>query len=63
MLLLTQLSAIDALRSDLPSEARDFFKRFQHDRRLRLQRAVMNPLSIRFPLLDPDRLLNRLLPG
>lgn len=62
MLLLTQLSAIDALRSDLPSEARDFFKRFQHDRRLRLQRAVMNPLSIRFPLLDPDRLLNRLLP-
>ena len=62
LMLLTQLSAIDALRSDLPVEARDFFKRFQHDRRLRLQRAFMSPLAIRFPLLDPDRLLNRLVP-
>lgn len=61
-MLLTQLSAIDALRSNLPSEARDLFKQYQHDRRIRLQRAVMNPLSIRFPLLDPDRLLERLLP-
>lgn len=62
LILLTQLSAIDALRGDLPSDAKAFFKRFQHERRLRLQRALMNPLSIRFPLLDPDRLLNRLLP-
>ncbi len=62
VMLLTQLSAIDALRSDLPSEAKDLFKRYQHDRRLRRQRAFMSPLSIRFPLFDPDRLLNRMVP-
>ena len=62
LMILSQLSAIDALRSDLPADAREFFKRFQHDRRIRRQRAIMNPLSIRVPLLDPDRLLNRLMP-
>ena len=62
LVLLTQLSAIDALRSDLPADVKEFFKRFQHERRLRLQRTIMNPLSIRLPLLDPDRLLHRLLP-
>ena len=62
VMILSQLSAIDALRSDLPADARELFKRFQHDRRIRRQRAIMSPLSIRVPLLDPDRLLNRLMP-
>ena len=62
VMILTQLFAIDALRSGLPADAREFFKRFQHDQRLRRQRAVMNPLAIRIPLLDPDPLLNRMVP-
>ena len=62
LLILTQLFAIDALQSGLPIDAMEFFKRYQHERRLRRKRAVMNPLAIRVPLLDPDALLNRLLP-
>ncbi len=62
VVILTQLFAIDALRSGLPADAREFFKRFQQDQRLRRQRAVMNPLAVRIPLLDPDLLLNRLMP-
>ncbi len=62
LLILTQLFAIDALRSGLPVDAWEFFKRHQHERRLSQKRSVMNPLSIRVPMLDPDRFLNWLLP-
>ena len=62
VLILTQLFAIDLLRSDLPADAKEFFSRFQHERRLRRQRAIMNPLAIRVPLMDPDRILNRFMP-
>lgn len=62
VLILTQLFAMDLLKSELPTEAKEFFNRFQNERRLRTQRAIMNPLSIRIPLLDPDNLLNRFLP-
>lgn len=62
VLILTQLFAMDLLRSELPTEAKEFFHRFQNERRLRRQRAIMNPLSIRIPLLDPDAILNRLMP-
>ncbi len=60
--ILAQLFAIDALRSRLPGDAREFFLRFQRDRDLRRQRSLLNPLAIRIPLLDPDALLERLLP-
>ena len=60
--ILTQLFAIDALKSGLPADAKALFRRFQQEQRLRRQRAIMNPLSIRVPLLDPDRFLNRFLP-
>ena len=62
LLILTQLFALDALRSGLPVDALEFFKRYQHERHLRHKRAVMNPLAIRVPLFDPDGWLNRLLP-
>ncbi|MBZ2169517.1 hypothetical protein [Marinobacter sp. F4216] len=62
VLILTQLFAMDLLRSELPAEAKEFFNRFQDERRLRRQRAFMNPLAIRIPLLDPDTILNRLMP-
>ncbi|AHI29970.1 hypothetical protein AU14_02865 [Marinobacter similis] len=63
VLILTQLFAMDLLRSELPTEAKEFFNRFQNERRLRRQRAVVNPLSIRIPLLDPDAILNRFILG
>ncbi|MBV1873970.1 MAG: HlyD family efflux transporter periplasmic adaptor subunit [Gammaproteobacteria bacterium] len=62
ILILTQLFSIDVLLSGLPGDAEALFKRFQHERRLRRQSAIMSPLAIRIRLLDPDRLLNRFLP-
>lgn len=62
LLILTQLFSIYALANGLSADATEFFKRYQHERRLNYKRAVMNPLAIRIPLLDPDRLLNWLLP-
>lgn len=62
IILLHQLFAIDVLRSDLPADAQAFFSRFQNDRSMRRLRMIMNPLAIRVPLLDPDALLNRLIP-
>jgi len=62
IVILTQLFAIDVLRSGLPSDAKDFFERSQRDRQMLRQNAVMNPLSIRIPLLDPDRILNQGMP-
>lgn len=56
VVLLTQLFAMDLLGGELPGEAKEFFSRYQHERR---QRSVMNPLSIRVPLIDPDAILNR----
>lgn len=62
VLLLTQLFAMDLLCGELPGEAKEFFSRYQHERRLRRQRGIMNPLAIRVPLLDPDAILNRFMP-
>lgn len=59
---LTQLFTIDAMRSGLPLDAKEFFRRFQHDQRLRRLRAIMNPLAVRIRLLDPDQALNGLMP-
>ncbi|MGD8912881.1 MAG: peptidase M50 [Candidatus Thiodiazotropha sp.] len=62
LLILSQLFAIGVLRSGLPVDARELFKRHQQARRLRQKSALMNPLAIRLPLIDPDKLLNHLLP-
>ena len=62
LLILTQLFAVDVLRSDLPIEATHFFERFQRDRNIKRRNAFMNPLAIRVPLLDPNELLNRFIP-
>lgn len=60
--ILTQLFAVDALKSGLPAEATRFFERFQHEQHLRRKNILRNPLAIRIPLFNPDRLLNTLLP-
>ena len=57
-----QLFAIDALSSGLPADTRALFERYLRQRRIRWQRSLMNPLALRIPLFDPDRLLERLLP-
>ncbi|MDX2350476.1 MAG: hypothetical protein QNK32_08815 [Porticoccus sp.] len=62
IVILTQLFAIGVLKGGLPISANEFFRRYQNERSQRKYRAIMNPLAIRIPLIDPDKFLNRLIP-
>jgi putative peptide zinc metalloprotease protein len=59
---IAQLHAADALQCDVAPDIGELLLR--HDRELQQdwQSRLLNPLSWRFPLLDPERLLERLLP-
>ncbi len=61
ILILTQLFAIDLLRSNIPIDAKEFFNRYLSAKNLHKRRALMNPLALRFALFDPDSLLNHLM--
>ena len=61
MQIMAQLQGAEVLRGGLPLAAQDLLDRYQQAQRFRRQRALSNPLSLRIPLFDPDRLLNRLL--
>jgi putative peptide zinc metalloprotease protein len=57
--LLGQLHASDVLQCDVPPDSMELFRRFERDRFAKLKRRLMSPLSIRIPVLDPDRFLSR----
>jgi len=57
--LLSQLHAQDLLQSDVTPDAAELFDRFRKRRQLRWKQMLMNPLSIRIPLIDPDLFLTR----
>lgn len=60
--LLGQLHAADVLQSEVTPDVDELLRRTQRvAQRTRLMR-VLSPLAIRFPLLDPDRLLARWYP-
>ena len=60
--LLAKLHAAELLQLDTPGNpAEAYARQVQNQRRLRLRR-LLNPLAIRFPLFDPDQLLNRWAP-
>ena len=61
MQIMAQLQGAEVLRGGLPLAAQDLLERYQQAQRFRRQRALSNPLSLRIPLFDPDRLLTRLL--
>jgi putative peptide zinc metalloprotease protein len=60
--LLSQLHACDLLLCDLPPDTAELFERQRRATRGRWKSWLMNPLSLRLPLLDPDRFLERALP-
>lgn len=60
--ILTQLFAVDVLRSGLPAEATRFFERFAHEQNVRSKNLLRNPLAIRIPLFNPNRFLEVTLP-
>lgn len=57
--LLMQLHAQDLLQSDATPDAAELFERYRKRRRLKWKQWLLNPLSLRIPLIDPDRFLTR----
>jgi putative peptide zinc metalloprotease protein len=60
--ILTQLYSADALQCDVPPDVTAMLRSYDHHRRQEWQSQLLNPLFWRFPLLDPERVLQRLLP-
>ena len=60
--LLADLHRADVLLSDAPPDLHELQKRHRTHQRIRWKQYIGNPLSLRIPLFDPDRMLDRLLP-
>jgi putative peptide zinc metalloprotease protein len=60
--LLGRLHNVDLLRTDVNPDAAELLRRYETRRKGRHRQSFVNPLFLRFSLLDPDRLLRRLLP-
>ncbi len=55
--LLIQLHAADLLQADIPPDAATLFERYKKRRDQTWKQWLMNPMSLKIPLLDPDRFL------
>lgn len=60
--LLVQLHAADLLQADTHPDSAALFVRYKKKRRATLKQYLSNPMSLKFPLLDPDAFLARLAP-
>jgi putative peptide zinc metalloprotease protein len=60
--LLGQLHAADAMICDTTPDGEELFRRFQRAERMKIKQRIWSPLALRFPLLDPERFLDRTLP-
>jgi putative peptide zinc metalloprotease protein len=60
--LLGQLHAADLLQTDVTPDVAELFSRSAREEKSRARRSYGNPMAIRLPLWDPDRVLNRFLP-
>lgn len=56
--LLSQLHSSDLLHGDMPPDMAELAYRSARQERQNIMQRVKNPLSLRFPLLDPDRFLD-----
>ena len=57
--LLTKLHNADVLLCDVPPDTAELFRRGEKVVKARWKGNLRSPLSLRFPLLDPDRFLSR----
>ena len=60
--LLSQLHSADVLQSDVPPDSLELFQRYERQERMRWKQRFWSPLALRFPLFDPEKLLNTWLP-
>ena len=58
--LLAQLNAAEVLKVGLPVDAQDIFRQYKSQKRKQKQRTLMNPLSIKVPLFNPEKILHTL---
>ncbi len=57
-----QLHAADAIQCEISPDSAELLERFQKNKSS-WKRAFLNPLSLKIPLIDPDRFLDRLAPA
>lgn len=57
--LLVQLHAADLLQADATPDSAALFERYRKKRRASLKQFLLNPLSLKLPVLDPDWFLAR----
>jgi len=60
--LASQLHSSDTLLCDVPPDTFELFQRHESHQKMKWKQWFMNPLSLRFPLFDPELLLNRMMP-
>jgi putative peptide zinc metalloprotease protein len=60
--LLAQLHSADLLQSEIPPDFDEMAERSERAGQRRLMQRFRNPLALRVPLFDPDRILNFMLP-
>ena len=60
--LLSQLYQADVLQSDVPPDAAELLKRHETQERRKWQSNILSVFSWRFPLFDPERFLQFLMP-
>ena len=60
--LLANLHRTDILMADIPPDTRDLYKRYAQERTGKVVSTFRSPMSIKIPILDPDRLLSFLKP-
>ncbi|WP_284332737.1 hypothetical protein [Dyella flagellata] len=60
--LLTQLHAADLLQTDVAPDSAESLDRYRRKRWDTIKQWLLNPMSLKLPLLNPDRLLSALSP-
>lgn len=61
--LLGQLHAADALLCDTLPDSEEIFRRYRKQGQAKIKQRLWSPLALRFPLLDPERFLERSYPA
>lgn len=60
--LMSDLHRADVLQSDAPPDIREQHERRGKHLKQKVKQYVGNPMSLRFPLFDPDRILQQMMP-
>lgn len=61
--LLAQLHSAEALRTDVPADSAELFDRYLERQDKERRSRLLSPLSIRIPLVDPQRALDATIPA